>query len=160
MEGELVFTVSETDVNVPDSPAHSFSGTEPIEANPDQEVLQVSPECNKMESLATTQNSPERPEPADENASRVKVCVRIRPFINREQNFSHIKCFDADKPNKMITANSSKSFVFDHIFDIESQQEQLYTVCASPLIDSCLKGYNATIMAYGQTGSGKTYTMG
>ena len=30
----------------------------------------------------------------------------------------------------------------------------------APLLDSCLKGYNATVIAYGQTGSGKTWTMG
>lgn len=29
----------------------------------------------------------------------------------------------------------------------------------SPLVRSCVDGYNACIFAYGQTGSGKTYTM-
>ena len=30
----------------------------------------------------------------------------------------------------------------------------------SPLVESVLEGWNATVLAYGQTGSGKTYTMG
>ena len=29
----------------------------------------------------------------------------------------------------------------------------------SPLVSSCFKGYNGTVLAYGQTGSGKTFTM-
>ena len=39
-------------------------------------------------------------------------------------------------------------------------QFQCYKRIAEPLIDSCLQGYNTTVMAYGQTGSGKTYTIG
>ena len=29
----------------------------------------------------------------------------------------------------------------------------------SPIITSCVDGYNVCLMAYGQTGSGKTFTM-
>ena len=36
----------------------------------------------------------------------------------------------------------------------------MYDTCVSPLVTSCLEGYNATVFAYGQTGSGKSYTMG
>lgn len=39
-------------------------------------------------------------------------------------------------------------------------QLSIFNSIALPLIDSCFKGYNGTIMAYGQTGSGKTFTMG
>uniref|UniRef100_A0A452VIF0 Kinesin family member 21A n=1 Tax=Ursus maritimus TaxID=29073 RepID=A0A452VIF0_URSMA len=52
------------------------------------------------------------------------------------------------------------SFTFDYVFDIESQQEQIYTKCIEKLIEGCFEGYNATVFAYGQTGAGKTYTMG
>lgn len=46
------------------------------------------------------------------------------------------------------------------MFDIDSQQEQIYTQCIEKLIEGCFEGYNATVFAYGQTGAGKTYTMG
>ena len=36
----------------------------------------------------------------------------------------------------------------------------MYEKSVSPLVVSCLEGYNATVFAYGQTGSGKSYTMG
>uniref|UniRef100_A0A8C9JWH1 Kinesin-like protein KIF21A n=1 Tax=Panthera tigris altaica TaxID=74533 RepID=A0A8C9JWH1_PANTA len=53
-----------------------------------------------------------------------------------------------------------KAFTFDYVFDIDSQQEQIYTQCIEKLIEGCFEGYNATVFAYGQTGAGKTYTMG
>lgn len=36
------------------------------------------------------------------------------------------------------------------MFDIESQQEQIYTQCIEKLIEGCFEGYNATVFAYGQ----------
>ena len=41
----------------------------------------------------------------------------------------------------------------------ETSQITFYERCAIPLLQSCLKGYNATIFAYGQTGSGKSHTI-
>jgi type II secretory ATPase GspE/PulE/Tfp pilus assembly ATPase PilB-like protein len=46
------------------------------------------------------------------------------------------------------------------VFDIHSNQKEVYEKCAFGLVDYCFNGYNGTIMAYGQTGSGKTFTMG
>lgn len=54
----------------------------------------------------------------------------------------------------------SKEFYFDRVFDQESNQEDVFDVCAHNLVLGCFLGYNATILAYGQTGSGKTHTMG
>ena len=96
----------------------------------------------------------------NKSTSRVKVCVRIRPLIERELYQNCSCCLQADLKNNMITVNCCKNFVFDHVFDTPSTQQQIFDVCAEPLIESYMTGYNATIMAYGQTGSGKTYTMG
>ena len=41
-----------------------------------------------------------------------------------------------------------------------SPQSTVYEHCVSPLLSSCLDGYNATVLAYGQTGSGKSFTLG
>ena len=52
-----------------------------------------------------------------------------------------------------------KLLTFDAVFDEECSQRQLYDVCAAPVVQSVLEGYNGTIFAYGQTGAGKTHTM-
>ncbi len=50
-------------------------------------------------------------------------------------------------------------FTFDHVYDDEASQEEVYKNTARLSVCSSLEGYNATIFAYGQTGTGKTYTM-
>lgn len=55
--------------------------------------------------------------------------------------------------------DSSQNYTFDHVFPQTSKQEDLYEKCVTPLVQSCLEGYNATVLAYGQTGSGKTHTI-
>jgi kinesin family protein 3/17 len=50
-------------------------------------------------------------------------------------------------------------FTFDHVYDDEAEQSDIYNTTARLSVCSALEGYNATIFAYGQTGTGKTYTM-
>ena len=50
-------------------------------------------------------------------------------------------------------------FAFDHVFDMQSQQIDIYNISVVPIIEGVLNGYNGTILAYGQTSSGKTHTM-
>jgi len=50
-------------------------------------------------------------------------------------------------------------FTFDHAYDCNSCQEDIYDECAQPLVQNVMEGYNGTIFAYGQTGTGKTHTM-
>lgn len=52
-----------------------------------------------------------------------------------------------------------KPFVFDHIFNEESQ-ENFYSSLIYPMVTKLLEGYHCTVMAYGHTGTGKTHTMG
>lgn len=54
---------------------------------------------------------------------------------------------------------SSQNYTFDHVFPDTSRQEDIFEKCVTPLVQSCLEGYNATVLAYGQTGSGKTHTI-
>ena len=46
----------------------------------------------------------------------------------------------------------SKTFTFDSVFSEKCEQKTIYDVCASPVVQSVLEGYNGTIFAYGQTG--------
>lgn len=50
-------------------------------------------------------------------------------------------------------------FSFDHVFDMDCLQNEVYEVTARPAVVSVLEGYNSTVFAYGQTGTGKTFTM-
>lgn len=52
-----------------------------------------------------------------------------------------------------------KIFTFDSVYDYKSEQENIFTETAYPIIDFVLQGYNGTIFAYGQTGTGKTFTI-
>ena len=52
-------------------------------------------------------------------------------------------------------SNKSPAFRFDHVYPQQSNQAQVYSTSVTPLVQSCLNGYNATVIAYGQTGSGK-----
>ena len=51
------------------------------------------------------------------------------------------------------------SFMYDHAFDVESTQEEIFAQVGYPVLQNILDGFNGTIMAYGQTSSGKTHTM-
>ena len=54
---------------------------------------------------------------------------------------------------------NAPAYTFDHVFPSITEQRDIYDHCVTPLVDSCLEGYNATVLAYGQTGSGKTHTI-
>ncbi|KAM3857759.1 centromere-associated protein E-like [Diretmus argenteus] len=96
----------------------------------------------------------------------VKVCVRIRPLIEREETAAAEKAqpvqlyWKAEKKSiqQIDDGNPTKSFGFDRVFSAEESTDQLYQDFAKPLV-SAVEGYNGTIIAYGQTSSGKTFTM-
>jgi len=120
--------------------------------------------------------------------SHIQVAVRIRPFLDHEyRNDACIraisKCGGENLPtnlsmetgtetNSTSLSSASKyqtvqvgghasnhSITFDHVFPPSTDQVELYDTCVTPLIHSCLEGYNATVLAYGQTRSGKTHTV-
>ena len=73
-----------------------------------------------------------------------KVCTNVTP----------------NEPQVTLGCKDDKSFTYDFVYDINSQQDTIFSSSVKTLIDGCFEGYNATVLAYGQTGSGKTYTMG
>ncbi|CAH2020963.1 unnamed protein product, partial [Acanthoscelides obtectus] len=50
-------------------------------------------------------------------------------------------------------------YIFDHVFNQECTNSDVYGSVVKPLVDSFMEGFNATIFAYGQTSSGKTHTI-
>uniref|UniRef100_A0A8C4ZP63 Kinesin family member 21A n=1 Tax=Gadus morhua TaxID=8049 RepID=A0A8C4ZP63_GADMO len=84
----------------------------------------------------------------------------IRPQLGREKIEGCHICTYVMPGEPQVILGKDKAFTYDHVFDMDSQQDAIYEACTEKLIEGCFEGYNATIFAYGQTGSGKTYTMG
>ena len=95
----------------------------------------------------------------------------VRPPLPREQPFTPAVLV-RDERTITISENlaalddaggamaySTHTLNFDYVYDESSTQRIVYETTAKAVVDSSLKGYNATIFAYGQTGTGKTYTM-
>ncbi|XP_062990201.1 kinesin-like protein KIF21A isoform X5 [Elgaria multicarinata webbii] len=95
-----------------------------------------------------------------QDESSVRVAVRIRPQLAKEKIEGCHICTSVTPGEPQVFLGKDKAFTFDYVFDIESQQEEIYGQCIEKLIEGCFEGYNATVFAYGQTGAGKTYTMG
>uniref|UniRef100_A0A8C1PAJ1 Kinesin family member 21A n=1 Tax=Cyprinus carpio TaxID=7962 RepID=A0A8C1PAJ1_CYPCA len=95
-----------------------------------------------------------------QDESSVRVAVRIRPQLAKEKIEGCHICTFVTPGEPQVVLGKDKPFTFDYVFDMDSQQDSIYSNCTEKLIEGCFEGYNATIFAYGQTGSGKTYTMG
>ena len=53
----------------------------------------------------------------------------------------------------------ANKFDYDRVFDVDSNQAQLYEHAVKPIVLAVMDGFNGTVFAYGQTSSGKTHTM-
>ncbi|XP_036315199.1 kinesin-like protein KIF21A isoform X20 [Pipistrellus kuhlii] len=82
--------------------------------------------------------------------SSVRVAVRIRPQLAKEKIEGCHICTSVTPGEPQVFLGKDKAFTFDYVFDIDSQQEQIYTHCIEKLIEGCFEGYNATVFAYGQ----------
>ncbi|KAH9406104.1 Kinesin-like protein kif21b [Tyrophagus putrescentiae] len=92
--------------------------------------------------------------------NNVSVAVRIRPKLQKEVIDMCNICTRVTPGEPQIWLGHDKAFTFDHVFDCDAKQGEIYENCVENLVDGCFDGYNATVLAYGQTGSGKTYSMG
>ncbi|CAN9502128.1 unnamed protein product [Ophioblennius macclurei] len=94
----------------------------------------------------------------------IKVFVRVRPLTQStglttdgDQNL----CLSVTSPNtiRLFTKPEPRTFIYDHVADMDTSQDSVFSCVAKNIVESCMNGYNGTIFAYGQTGSGKTFTM-
>ncbi|EGD73006.1 Kif3b protein, partial [Salpingoeca rosetta] len=98
-------------------------------------------------------------------ADNVRVCVRVRPMNTTEEETGCKNVVSVDEQRGSVTVNHpsggqpAKTFSFDHSFNANVKQVDVYNTTARPIVEAALEGYNGTIFAYGQTGTGKTYTM-
>uniref|UniRef100_A0A3P9BKP8 Kinesin family member 15 n=1 Tax=Maylandia zebra TaxID=106582 RepID=A0A3P9BKP8_9CICH len=94
----------------------------------------------------------------------IKVFVRVRPLTrdtglttDGDQNL----CLSVTSPNtiRLLSKPEPRTFTYDHVADMDTTQDAVFSSVAKNIVESCMNGYNGTIFAYGQTGSGKTFTM-
>ncbi|CAH2017766.1 unnamed protein product [Acanthoscelides obtectus] len=90
------------------------------------------------------------------------IIGNIRPMIHREVADGlerlwnvRVNCiWEADESSR-----HGEVYIFDHVFNQECTNSDVYGSVVKPLVDSFMEGFNATIFAYGQTSSGKTHTI-
>jgi hypothetical protein len=85
--------------------------------------------------------------------SSVKVAIRIRPSNVREIDYDIIT--DIRDTTVIITNpndKKKKNFTYDYVYDMVTQQEDLYEDIGKNIINNAFKGYNCCVFAYGQTG--------
>ena len=137
---------------------------------------------NKKRSSTTVVNSSKDIQ-VQNFAENFKVVIRVRPLMQREAiNSIFVSAVDVSPDHRIINIYEyfnlelvapeevegyienqenyqTHQFCFDHVYDENSTQVELYENTARQAVKSSLEGYNASIIAYGQTGTGKTFTM-
>lgn len=78
------------------------------------------------------------------------IFFRIRPQLAKEKIEGCHICTFVTPGEPQVVLGKDKAFTFDYVFDMDSQQDSIYSNCTEKLIEGCFEGYNATIFAYGQ----------
>uniref|UniRef100_A0A8C2GED5 Kinesin family member 15 n=1 Tax=Cyprinus carpio TaxID=7962 RepID=A0A8C2GED5_CYPCA len=94
----------------------------------------------------------------------IKVFVRVRPLTHGSgltTDGDRSLCLTVSSPHtvRLHCKPEPRTFTYDHVADMNTSQEEVFSSVAKNIVESCMNGYNGTIFAYGQTGSGKTFTM-
>ncbi|EAL63277.1 kinesin family member 13 [Dictyostelium discoideum AX4] len=93
----------------------------------------------------------------------IQAFVRVRPFsvyeLNQGVTTVPIRVSDSSKEVLCEYKGTTRQYKFDHVFDQDSIQSEVFNIAVKPICDEVLLGFNGTIFVYGQTGTGKTHTM-
>ncbi|KMQ97228.1 centromere-associated protein e [Lasius niger] len=94
----------------------------------------------------------------------IKVAIKVRPLIKRERD-ENLPIQWMVQGNTIVATDvelrkrGDGGFQFDHIFDTNTSNNDVFDNIVRPIVDAAVNGFNGTVFAYGQTSSGKTYTM-
>ncbi|KAF6734644.1 Kinesin-like protein KIF22 [Oryzias melastigma] len=96
--------------------------------------------------------------------SRVRVAVRLRPYLDKEDEKGEGPCVRGlDKQNLEIVnwrnATETVKYHFDAFHGPKTTQQEVFLSSVKPILSHVLNGQNASVFAYGPTGAGKTHTM-
>jgi kinesin family protein 2/24 len=100
--------------------------------------------------------------------SKIKIYTRIRPHVKQIYRMRPYQITAHEKDIYLLQERinimnekkvEKKRFGFDHVFDIDYTNEDIYNHIGKDLIDKFKKKKNCVFYVYGQTGSGKTYTL-
>ena len=97
---------------------------------------------------------------SSDKSDSVSVAVRVRPLLPKDVAEGARECLRKLAGTPQLVLGADRSFTFDHVFEADEPNGNIFDSCARELVQGTLEGYNSTIFAYGQTGSGKTHTMG
>uniref|UniRef100_A0A3P9L2M0 Kinesin-like protein n=1 Tax=Oryzias latipes TaxID=8090 RepID=A0A3P9L2M0_ORYLA len=96
--------------------------------------------------------------------SRVRVAVRLRPYLDKEDEKGEGPCVRGlDKQNLEIVnwrnATETVKYHFDAFHGEKTTQQEVFLSSVKPVLSHVLNGQHASVFAYGPTGAGKTHTM-
>uniref|UniRef100_A0AAX7TCG8 Kinesin-like protein n=1 Tax=Astatotilapia calliptera TaxID=8154 RepID=A0AAX7TCG8_ASTCA len=100
----------------------------------------------------------------NKKTSRVRVAVRLRPYMNKEDEKSEGPCVRGlDSQNLEIinwrNATETVKYHFDVFHGEQTTQQEVFLSSVKPILPHIFNGQNASVFAYGPTGAGKTHTM-
>ncbi|KAJ9610290.1 Kinesin heavy chain [Cladophialophora chaetospira] len=93
--------------------------------------------------------------------NNIKVVARFRPQnkIENANGGAPIVQFTGNDTVQLQSSETTAPFTFDRVFDMSSQQADIFDFSIRSTVEDVMNGYNGTVFAYGQTGAGKSYTM-
>ncbi|XP_067225459.1 kinesin-like protein KIF22 [Chanodichthys erythropterus] len=96
--------------------------------------------------------------------SRVRVAVRLRPYMDKQDDKGEGPCVRGLGPQKLEIINwrnatETLQYQFDVFHGEETTQQAVFLTSVKPILPHILNGQNASVFAYGPTGAGKTHTM-
>ena len=95
--------------------------------------------------------------------SNTRVAVRVRPMTSIERDLGAGRCLNISGGNRVACSDArtwnSEDFTFDHAWELDETQEEVYAAIGEPALRAAWDGYDVGVMAYGQTGTGKTFTL-
>ncbi|KAJ8245879.1 hypothetical protein GJAV_G00261280 [Gymnothorax javanicus] len=96
--------------------------------------------------------------------SRVRVAVRLRPYMEKQDEEAKGPCVRGLGPQSLEIINWRNStetlqYQFDAFYGEQATQQEVFVTSVKPILPHLLNGQNASVFAYGPTGAGKTHTM-
>ncbi|KAJ7984469.1 hypothetical protein DPEC_G00355150 [Dallia pectoralis] len=101
---------------------------------------------------------------ATKQTSRVRVAVRLRPYMEKQDDKGEGACvrgLDSQTLEIINWRNATETlqYQFDAFHDERATQQEVFLSSVKPILPHILNGQNASVFAYGPTGAGKTHTM-